>query len=258
MMRLGLFQSISPAGDLANGMDTIASALRQAAQSGVDMLTLPELFLPGYNSTSQDAPNGWAEVKHSIARLCKSHCVALTIGLPEYTAGKIYNTAFAFGSDGTELTRYRKVQLFGPREKALFARGDAHVVFDYNGTRFGLLICYDVEFPEHCRALARAGVEAVLVPTANMMPFLNVNRVMVPSRACENAMTVVYANYCGQEGDLTYSGHSLIAGPEGQILAACGVDQCLLVADLPTKPETNGIPYATQLADYIPARAPKD
>jgi 5-aminopentanamidase len=202
-MRLGLYQSTSPAGDLTAGMDAIASALQQAAQSGVDVLTMPELFLSGYNSTTADAPTGWADVTQAIADLCRSHGVALTIGLPEYGDRAVYNSAFAFGADGAMLAKYRKVQLFGPREKAVFTPGGTHVTFDYQGTRFGLLICYDVEFPEHCRTLARAGVDAILVPTANMMPFLNVNRVMLPSRACENAITVVYANYCGQEGDLT-------------------------------------------------------
>ncbi|MCY3612219.1 MAG: hypothetical protein OXH51_11870 [Gemmatimonadetes bacterium] len=52
------------------------------------------------------------------------------------------------------MASYRKIQLFGPDEQALYTAGDAYVTFAFKGTRFGLLICYDAEFPEHVRHLA--------------------------------------------------------------------------------------------------------
>ncbi len=131
------------------------------------------------------------------------------------------------------------------------------MVFDFKGTRFGLMICYDIEFPEHVRALARAGAQVILTPTANMMPFVNVNRIGVPSRAYENAVTVVYANLTGNEGDLDYVGQSLIAGPDGLPLARMGDEEGLLVVDVPTGIGASGIPLSTQLTDYRPAKAPE-
>lgn len=255
-MRIGLYQAPSPAGDIPAGFSVIEAALAGAAEAGVDMLVMPELFLPGYNAVSPTKPEGWDAVLPRLGALCHSHGVALTIGLPEYTQSAVYNSAYAIGADGVVLASYRKVQLYGPREAALFAPGDQLVVFDYRGTRFGLLICYDVEFPEHVRALVRAGAEAVLVPTANMMPFVNVNLIQVPGRSLESAVTIAYANFCGSEGDLTYVGCSVIAGPDGYPLAMKGTGEGLLVAELPSDLLENGIPFSTQLADYRPAKAP--
>jgi 5-aminopentanamidase len=70
--------------------------------------------------------------------------------------------------------------------------------------------------------MAERGVTLLLVPTANMLPFTHVPRVTVPAMAVNHALTIAYANYCGAEGDLTYAGASLIAGPDGESLATAG------------------------------------
>lgn len=249
-MIIALFQTTEP-GSLEEGLATIDGALGSAKTANVDMLVFPEIYLPGYTQASATPPDNWSNVQDQLSRLCIAHGVALTIGLPQYTGEKVFNTALSIGADGTLLARYCKVQLFGPSEAALYTAGEAYVTFDYAGTRFGLLICYDVEFPEHARALALKGVEVILVPTANMMPFTNVNRLMVPSRAAENGITVVYANYCGEGRGLTYSGLSVIAGPDGSTLAAMDQDSGLCIAPLPTsEASAQDIPHSTQIADY--------
>lgn len=256
-VRVACYQCASPSGDIAKGEAIIDTALSQAADANIDMLVMPELFLPGYNAVTQSKPEGWDEVLPRLMKLCRKHNVALTIGLPEYAQDGVYNTAYAFGADGTLLANYRKIQLFGPREMQLFHAGEQLCTFDYKGTRFGLLICYDVEFPEHARALTRAGVDVVLTPTANMEPFIGVCTLLVPARALENAITVVYANYTGSEGDLTYVGHSVIAGPDGTTLATVGTGEGLITATLLTDPTQSKIPLSTQLVDYCPAKKPR-
>lgn len=253
-MRVALYQTTSPAGDIPAGFEALELALQGAADAGVDMLVLPELFLPGYNAVIEVAPEGWMEVLPRISAMCKAHGVALSLGLSEYAGGTVYNSAYAIGCDGEILARYRKVQLWGPREHALFTPGEQLITFDYLGTRFGLVICYDVEFPEHIRALANAGVTVVLCPTANMAPFINVCTIQVPGRALESGITIVYANYTGSEGDLDYVGHSVIAGPDGYPLAAKGMGEGLLSADIPSGLLENDIPFSTQLADYRPMK----
>ena len=234
----------------------IDAALGHAAAAGVEMLVMPELFLPGYNAVTEDKPESLDEAIARLPLLCANYGVALTIGLPEYAADGVFNSAFAWGADGAALASYRKVQLYGPREHALFTPGDQLQVFDYKGTRFGLMICYDIEFPEHARALTRAGAKAILTPTANMMPFVNVSIIQVPGRALENAVTIVYANYTGSEGDLDYVGYSVISGPDGYPLASKAKGEGLLVADLPTGLLENAIPFTTQLADLREAKPP--
>lgn len=253
-MILGLYQCPSPRGDLAAGLARVSDALTQAAQAHVDMLTMPEAFLPGYGSTPRSPPDGWNRVVPQLSALCVQHGVALTIGLPEYDGAFVYNSTLTISASGEILARYRKIQLFGPAEAALFAPGDRYVTFNYLGTCFGLLICYDVEFPEHTRALARAGADVILVPTANMTPFVNVNQIIVPARAAESALTIVYANYCGSEGDLEYVGLSAIQGPDGYLLGGKGTQEGLCIAELPEGWNEHGIPLSTQLIDLKDAK----
>ena len=253
-MIVGLYQCPSPMGDLGKGLETISDALSTASAANVGMLVLPEMFLPGYGAAGSQPPEGWDAACDALAALCRKYETALTIGVPEFADGKVFNSALAIGADGKTLARYRKIQLFGPTENALYEPGEAYCVFDYRGRRFGLLICYDVEFPEHVRALAMQGAEVILVPTANMMPFANVNQIIVPARAAENAVTVVYANYCGSEGDLDYVGLSGISGPDGYLLAGKGTGPGLCIAELPGEWSEHGIPAATQIEDFRPGR----
>jgi len=248
-MIVGLYQCPSPGGDVEAGLNVLDQALAAAKGASVDMLVMPEAFLPGYAAVSAAPSLDFDATKNRVAALCKTHGLALTIGLAEHTDSKVFNAAVAFDRSGAVLAQYRKIQLFSDREAATYTAGDRYCTFDFEGKRFGLLICYDVEFPEHCRALKRQGAEVILVPTANMMPFVNVNQIIVPSRAAENALTVVYANYCGAEGDLDYVGLSGIYGPDGYLLAGKGTNPGLCVAELPGAWSEHGIPNSTQVAD---------
>jgi 5-aminopentanamidase len=120
--------------------------------------------------------------------------------------------------------------------------------FDFDDARVGLLICYDIEFPEAVRRLAVDGARTVLVPTANMSGFEVVQQVLVRARACENGCGVVYANYCGADDLFEYNGLSEVCGPDGQLLAQAGAQgEQLVIADLPS--ESAGTYLADRRAD---------
>lgn len=252
-LRLALYQCPSPAGNIDLGLSVVDRALARAAAEGIDMLVLPEMFLPGYNAAPDVARDSWDNVLARVQKITAAHQVGLTIGLSEFGGNQIYNATTVFGPDGETLATYRKVQLWGDRENTLYRPGTRLKTFDYKGVTCGVLICYDVEFPEHTRALARAGVEVILVPTANMEPFRNVNRTTVPARSLESGVTIVYANYNGSEGDLDYVGQSVIMGPDGVPLAEAGNATGLIAADLPDR--TTGAfetPLSSQFADLKP------
>ena len=101
--------------------------------------------------------------------------------------------------------------------------------------KLGFLICYDVEFPENVRRLAKAGAEMILVPTAlpqgSFSNFIATR--VVPVRAFENQIFIVYADHGGADRRFAYAGLSRVAGPDGQCLAATEDDaETLLIADL--------------------------
>jgi 5-aminopentanamidase len=250
-MRLALLQCPSPAGDTEAAFASLAEALTQAGTSGAQMLVAPETLLPGYNCDAIPAlaqPHGgtW---QARLAELCRSANCGLTLGYAEAAPEGTYNSALCLDAKGQELAYYRKIQLYGPRETALYQSGHSYSTFDLNGIKAALLICYDVEFAPHIAALAAQGVQLILVPTANMQPFTHVCTATVPAMAANHGLAIVYANYCGVEGDLTYCGRSLIAGPHGEILAQAGEDPALLIADLPPRDPQR---LSTQAADYRP------
>jgi len=141
------------------------------------------------------------------------------------------------------------VHLFGAVDRSLFVPNtEPPTAFDFDGSRVGMLICYDVEFPEAVRHLAVDGARAVLVPTANMTGYEEVPQFLVRARACENGCGIVYANYCGADGLFEYNGLSVICGPGGEVLAqATALGEQLLVADLPR--ESAGTYLADRRAD---------
>jgi predicted amidohydrolase len=248
-IRVALLQTCSPAADVAAALTTVEAALAAAGAAGATVLVCPETFLPGYNAadiTSLATPRG-APWQDRLARACHSTACALVVGYAERAEDGIYNAALALDATGKPLAHYRKIQLYGAREAALYRPGDAYVTFDLGGVKTALLICYDVEFAPHIAALAAMGVQLLLVPTANMLPFTHVMHTTVPAMAANHGVAIVYANYCGAEGDLTYAGGSVIVGPHGEVLAQAGNGPALLIADLPSRDPAR---LSTQSADF--------
>lgn len=233
-MQIALFQPNSPAGNHQAAIDALIPALNAAGAMGATVLVAPETYFPGYNVADPGAQAmDQAQILALLAPLVRTAGCALVIGYVERENGIIYNSAIAIDASGALLANYRKIQLYGPREKRIYTPGDHYATFDLGDVKCALLICYDVEFHAHIAALAKQGVRAVLAPTANMMPYTHVNRAVVPAHAAGTKTTIVYANFCGAEGDLTYAGHSVIAGPHGEILAQAGDLPTLLIAQIP-------------------------
>lgn len=211
----------------------------QAREQGADLLVCPEMSLTGYQigaaGVAAVAEPADGPLAQAVATIAQRHGIAVVYGYPERHAPgeKPYNAAQFVAADGQRLANYRKTHLFGDTDRAQFSPGaQVPAVFEWRGWQLGLLICYDIEFPEPARSLALQGADAILVPTANMIAFDEVQRVLLPARALENRLVVAYANACGQEGDTTYGGLSTVCGPMGAVLAQGGRDEALLFASL--------------------------
>ena len=166
----------------------------------------------------------------------------------------LHNTAQLIGPDGRALARYRKTHLWGELDRSLFAAGDDLApVVELGGWRLGLLICYDVEFPEAVRRLALEGAELIAVPTALMRPFAFVADLVTRVRAYENGLYLAYANYCGGENGLDYTGRSAIVGPDGEEVAKAAEAPALLHARL----ERGAIARARDALPYLDGRRPE-
>lgn len=252
-MKLVLSQAVPTDGDIERAFDHVAMLLAVAQAARAGMVLLPELYLPGYNRpdlhvTAQPVEGPWIARLRGMARAAG---VGVTLGWAECAGGARYNSALAIGPDGGILAQYRKIQLFGPMERASFQAGNAPPpVFELGGRRFGLLICYDIEFSAHAADLARRGAEVVLVPTANPAGFGHVQEVLVPARAHESALVVAYANYCGAEAGLAFGGGSVIVGPDARPIATAGQGEAVLIANLPRREDYPSWLISTQLQDF--------
>ncbi|MGW3241062.1 carbon-nitrogen hydrolase family protein [Streptomyces sp. NPDC001070] len=235
-LRTALYQG--PSGVPSSVDDSLAAldaAARRASAAGARLLVTSEMFLTGY--ALGDAVPGLAEAADGpssarVARIAAGHGLGIVYGYPERDGCGVFNSAQLIGPDGERLANYRKTHLFGDFERTWFTPGDDTVVqAELDGTRIGILICYDVEFPETVRAHALAGTELLAVPTALMRPYEFVAQNLVPVRAYESQLHVAYANRCGPEGEFDFAGLSCLAGPDGAVRARAGAGEELVVAD---------------------------
>jgi predicted amidohydrolase len=256
-MKIGILQGPAAAGSVADMLGAMQRAAARAAAAGVRLLILPELFLTGYNIGAQAvrdlAQPADGPAAQAAAEIARRHDIALLYGYPELAQGRVYNSALLIERDGTPLTNYRKLHLFGAVDGAVFAPGDDPVVIaEIDGVRIGILICYDVEFPETVRGLALRAADLIAVPTAQMQPYEFVPRTLISTRAYENSVFVAYANRCGVEGELVYTGESIIAGPDGSHLARAGAGEEMILADLDPALLAKARALNTFLADRRP------
>ncbi|MBT8769387.1 carbon-nitrogen hydrolase family protein [Metapseudomonas boanensis] len=237
-MRIALYQCPPLPLEPAANLERLQRRAAEAAAQGAALLVCPEMFLSGYN-IGLDAVSALAEHRDGpwaarVAEIAREHGIAILYGYPEHSAeGAIFNSVQLIDKRGDSLGNYRKTHLFGDLDNSMFsAGGNDFPLVELNGWKLGMLICYDVEFPENARRLALAGADLVLVPTANMVPYDFVAEVLVRARAFENQCYLAYANYCGSEGEIHYCGLSSVAAPDGGLSASAGRDETLIFADL--------------------------
>jgi predicted amidohydrolase len=259
-MRIALYQGAPNPLDVPGNLQRLQHQAQLAAERGAQLLVCPEMFLTGYNIglalAERLAEPGDGPAAMEVVAIAQAHRIAIVYGYPERSEdGAIYNSVQLIDAHGRSLCNYRKTQLFGELDRSMFSAGSGHFpVVELDGWKIGLLICYDIEFPENARRLALDGAELILVPTANMAPYDFICQVTVRARAQENQCYLVYANYCGAEGDIHYCGQSSIIGPDGSLLAMAGRDECQLLAELEHERVAQGriaFPYLTDLRQEL-------
>lgn len=227
MITLAALQMKSVPGDIPANLARVEQAAAEAATNGASLLMTPELGLTGYGAgdiiRDLAEPADGALVQRLQAISAQSG-IAIIAGFAEQAGGTVFNSAVYIDGDAAPVV-YRKSNLYGDYERGLFTPATpGTVTFDHRGVRCGMLICYDVEFPENVRRLALAGVEAVLVPTALPAGYSGafIADHMIRTRAFENQVFVAYINHCGADERFTFAGSSRIAGPDGSLLASAG------------------------------------
>lgn len=217
----------------------VEQAARDASSRAADLLVVPEAFLCGY-AIGREAVDRFAEpvdgeLASAVAGIARRSSIAVVYGFAERGSDQnIYNAASLISETGEHLAVHRKLHLFQSVDAEQFSPGaDRPPVVSWNGWNVGLAICYDIEFPETVRMLAEDGADLICTPTANMVGFEQVSRLIVPARAYESQLYIAYANYCGADETFSYAGTSVIASPTGDLCAAADPNaEEILTADL--------------------------
>jgi 5-aminopentanamidase len=237
-MKLALWQTAGFPADAVANLGALETTARAAAAGGAALLLCPECWLCGYNigaavATLAEQRDGISS--QVIAGIARRNNIAIAYGYAErdVSSGQIYNAVQVIGPDGGRLAHYRKTHLFGPDERAVYRPGDRfEQPFELGGFKMGLLICYDVEYPEAVRSLALLGADVILVPTALTHEYAAVPDFIVPARAVENQVFVAYCNHAGVENGMHFLGGSRLADIDGKALAAAGAGEALIIAEI--------------------------
>lgn len=193
---------------------------KESAKHRPDVICLPEgVTVVGtgksYWEVGETIPGPSTKRLGQLARETRSYIVA---GLYEREGSILYNTAVLIGRDGKLAGKYRKTHL--PREEweAGITPGGSYPVFETDFGKVGLIICWDVQFPEPSRAMARQGAEILL------LPIWGGNETLAKARAIENHIFLISSSY-----DMK----TFMVDPIGNVLAEATADNPIAFAELP-------------------------
>jgi len=236
-LTIATLQHVPTPNNVTASLQRLENAAAESAANGCKLLVVPECSITGYNQSlntmQQVALSADGSTVDAIAEICRKFQIALAYGFAEKDDDQYFNTVQINDASGNTIARYRKTHLWGDLDRRLFSKGEElSPVVSIDGWQVGILICYDVEFPENVRALALAGAELIIVPTGLMQPWRDVAERVVPVRAYENQIYIAYCNYCDAEADIIYEGRSCIVGPDGADLDRAQKKPTLLSATL--------------------------
>lgn len=233
-MRLAIAQVPPLDGDPPANLRRLDQLARRAHDCSAELLVLPEMFLTGYVLGRQRILELAGSYHREVAEMATRYHLAIAYGYPERNGATVFNTVGVLDQAGTRLLDQRKIHYFGQLDADQFdppPRRPPQVV-SWRGWQIGVAICYDIEFPETARALAVAGADLIVVPTANMIDYDQVQHLLLPARALENQVYLAYANYCGSDTQHEYGGLSRVLAPTGEVVATATRDPTILVVEI--------------------------
>jgi predicted amidohydrolase len=248
LLRLAVAQYEPRIGDMRHNLDSAVRWTKAAAEAGARLAILPELATSGYAFESVEEAERLAELPGdggataALAEVCADAGMHVVVGVDERDPrGGRHNSAAVLGPEGV-VAVYRKLHLFHD-EQSWFAPGDELPVVDLPWGRLGMIVCFDIWFPEPARALALAGAEVIACPTNWVASFKRTvydergwcqGDYMAVARAAENGAVVACADRIGEERGLRFLGASIIVDADGWPVAgpAAADAEALLVADV--------------------------
>jgi len=219
--------------------------MEDAVRQKAELLVLPEMFncpysIDFFKKLSEHVPDG--ATCRFLSSFARKHGVTVVGGsVPEVCGGKIYNTSPVFGSSGRLIAKHRKIHLFDislksvtMKESAVLTPGDTPTVFRTPFGNIGLVICYDIRFPELFRMMLKSDIKAVVMPGAFTMPTGKAHwKLLMQARAVDNQIYMIAASPARnrKDGYKAY-GHSMVTDPFGEVVVEAGTDETVIYSVL--------------------------
>lgn len=230
-MKVAVAQISCAVGDLKANLLKIREFSSRAKDSGVELITFPEMVDTGYSMPAIQAfATSWTDgAVPELQKIARSFSIGIICGVSERDGSSIFNSQVFIAANGEVAAKYRKIHLFAAapvEEHKCFVAGDQFTSVAAGGLRFGLSICYDLRFPELYRTLAvEKQVKAFIISSAWPFPRVEHFRILAIARAIENQSYMIAANRVGTDDGATFCGSSAIIDPYGVIIAAASAER---------------------------------
>jgi len=231
-------------GEVESNLATVQTGAAEAGADGAELLVLPELWTTSFlKEPSPEIAERSARAEDAVLEMSGDLGVVVIGSAIEMDDGgsgppRYFNRARVF-DHGREVGSYRKVHLFSPNaEHRIHHPGEHPLVVDTSVGRMGVLVCYDLRFPELVRYYFYKGVEMLVVPAQWPEARSTHWRTLVRARAIENEVFVIGCNRTGQEHSLKtgevlpFPGDSRIVDPMGEVLASGSGEQGTVSAEI--------------------------
>ena len=230
-MKVAVAQISCSLGDPKANLSKVRDFSRGAKESGAELIVFPEMTDTGYSMpVIQKHADPWKTgFVAGLQQIANELSTAIISGVSERDGSSIYNSQLLVDAKGDIVAKYRKTHLVTAApldERTCFSPGNEFVSCKVGKFNLGLSICYDLRFPEMCRALAvQHGVNMFI--TSSAWPLVRVEhlRILALARAIENQSYLILANRVGTDNGVTFCGTSTIIDPYGVIVAAASVDR---------------------------------
>jgi predicted amidohydrolase len=220
----GIIQFDVRLGEVKRNLTVVRKRVASLARQGVQLVVLPEMWSTGFaNERLPELSETTPLILEDLAGLSKELHLTIIGSLPENSLDGIYNTAYVVDRDGSIAGVYRKVHLFSQTDEDRYFRpGHKAVVAKTSLGPIGLMICYDLRFPELCRCLALRGANMVVVMAQWPAERVAHWEALLKARAIENQLFILGVNRCGEDDGRVYGGHSRMISPYGEVVARAG------------------------------------
>ena len=250
---------MSTVADKMENVRTVKTYLEKIKDENPDFVILPEMFCCPYQTENFPiyAEKEGGPVWQQLSGYAKQYGIYLIGGsMPEKDAeGNVYNTCYVFDREGKQIGKHRKVHLFDIdvkggqtfKESDTLTAGDSDTVFDTEFGKMGVMLCFDIRFPELSRMMVNDGAKVIFVPAAfNMTTGPAHWELSFRTRALDNQ---IYMVGCAPARDVSAGyiswGHSIVTDPWGRVIDMLDEKKGILLAEL-------DMDYEEQVREELP------